>query len=89
MASQCAAVAPVPVAAAAVSDCSCCFAPLAVAVFTFMLGVVVGWLASKMAAGSKPLMHNVLTQSTVTYTWWTNEPRFKVNGCGVDGAWRY
>ena len=60
-----------PVAATAVSDCSCYFAPLAVAVFAFMLGVVVGWLASKMAAGAggKPPMHNVLTQSTVTYAW--------------------
>ena len=77
IASQCAAP-PAPVAA--VPDCSGYFVPLTVlllAVFIFMLGVAVGWLASNMTARGKPT-HNVLTQSTVTHTWWTNEPRFLI-----------
>ena len=45
--------------------------------------------AAAAAAASRPTTtaKSIITQTVCTYTWWTSNPRFKINCEGLDGAW--
>ena len=70
--------------------------PIKVLVFTFVLGAMAGsWLTMKIQKWVEPVKQqtpvkhtkSIITQTVCTYTWWTTNPRFKVNCEGLDGAW--
>ena len=73
--------------------------PIKVLLFTFILGAMAGsymtWkimrkqkaVATAAANQSVPKTRSIITQTVCTYTWWTLNPKFKVNCEGLDGAW--
>jgi hypothetical protein len=73
--------------------------PIKVLLFTFILGAMAGsymtWkimskqkaVATAAAKQSVPKTKSIITQTVCTYTWWTLNPKFKVNCEGLDGAW--
>ncbi len=58
-----------------------------IVLMTFVIGVACGsFVTWKLTLNNRKNSRSIITHTCCTYTWWTQNPRFRVDCDGLDGA---